>query len=94
MSTSAPTIGLPLVSRNQASTNITGPGVGERTIEPPLGVTGECIRQNGPSMFWSVSVVPRSPLLSRQISAERPSEPDISTASLWDSLLCLPSAMT
>ena len=51
MSTSAPAIGLPLVSRNQALTNIAGPGVGERTIEPPFGVTGECMRQNGPSRF-------------------------------------------
>ena len=58
MSTSAPTTGWPLPSRNQASTNIAGPGVGERTIEPPFGVTGECIRQNGPSMLWSVSVLP------------------------------------
>ena len=23
-----------------------------------FGVTGECMRQNGPSMLWSVSVVP------------------------------------
>ena len=29
------------------------------------------------------------PLLSRQISVEKPSEPDISTASLWVSLVCL-----
>ena len=33
MSTSAPSIGLPLVSLNQASTNSAAPGVGERTIE-------------------------------------------------------------
>ena len=52
------------------------------------------MRQNGPSMFWSVSVVPWLPLLSRQISADSPSEPDISTASLWESLLCLPIATT
>jgi hypothetical protein len=44
--------------------------VGERTIEPPFGVTGECMRQNGPSMLWSVSVVPWLPLLMRQISAD------------------------
>jgi hypothetical protein len=31
--------------------NNAGPGVGERTIEPPFGVGGECMRQNGPSMF-------------------------------------------
>jgi hypothetical protein len=81
-----------LLSRNLASTNSAGPGVGERTIEPPFGVTGECMRQNGPSMLWSVSVVPWSPLLMRQTSADSPSEPAISTASLWDSLLCLPMA--
>src|SRR5438445_497580 len=38
-----------------------GPGVGERTIESPFGVTGECMRQNGASMLWSVSVVPWVP---------------------------------
>ena len=38
--------------------DIAGPGVGERTMEAPLGVTGECIRQNGPSRFMSVSVWP------------------------------------
>ena len=43
------------------------PGVGERTIEPPFGVTGECMRQNGPSRLASVSAWPLSPLLSRQI---------------------------
>ena len=39
-----------------ASTNRTGPGVGERTMEPPFGVAGEFMRQNGPSMLASVSV--------------------------------------
>ena len=41
MSTSAPSIGLPVVSRNQASTNSTGPGVGERMIVSPFLVGGE-----------------------------------------------------
>src|SRR6185295_8108840 len=90
MSTTAPWIGLPCLSLNQALTNSAGPGVGERTIEPPLVVAGECSRQNGPSRFCEVSVWPLSPLLSRQISVEKPSAPDISTASLWVSLVCLP----
>ena len=47
------------------------------------------MRQNGPSRLASVSVLPLSPLLSRQTSDERPSEPDISTASLWVSLRVL-----
>ena len=71
MSTSAPSIGLPFLSLNQALTNSAGPGVGERTIEPPFGVTGECMRQNGPSRLASVSTWPLSPLLSMQISCEK-----------------------
>jgi hypothetical protein len=38
--------------------------VAERTIEPPFGVIGECMRQNGPSRLASGSVRP-SLLLSR-----------------------------
>jgi hypothetical protein len=67
--------------------------VAERTIEAPFGVIGDCSRQNGPSRLASVSVWP-SELLSRQTSEEMPSEPAISTASLCDSLLALPSATT
>ena len=48
--------GLPLVSLIQQSTNSAGPGVGERTIEAPLSVRGEFIRQNGPSRLAVVSV--------------------------------------
>ena len=62
-------------------------------MEPPFGVTGDCSRQNGPSRLASVSVWP-SLLLSRQTSDEMPSEPEMSTASLCDSLLALPSATT
>src|SRR6185295_15925474 len=51
MSTSAPTTGLPSRSLAQALTNSSGPGVGERTIEPPFSVRGESSRQNGPSRF-------------------------------------------
>ena len=63
----------------QQLTNSAGPGVGERTIEPPFSVRGEFMRQNGPSRLAVVSVWPLLPLLSRQISVEKPSEPDIST---------------
>ena len=93
MSTSAPSIGRPERSLNQASTNSAGPGVGERTIDPPLGVGGELVRQNGPSRLASVSMTP-SLLFNRQTSAERPSEPAIRIASLCASLVCLPSAAT
>ena len=59
-------------------------------IEPPLGVRGEFSRQNGPSSDCEVSVLPWSPLLSRQTSEETPSEPAISTVSLWVSVVSLP----
>ena len=75
-------------------TNSAGPGVGERTIEPPFSVRGEFMRQNGPSRLAVVSVCPLLPLLSRQISVEKPSEPDISTASLWVAVVFCPSATT
>src|SRR4051795_12332954 len=52
-------------------------------IEPPLGVRGAFSRQNGPSRDCEVSVLPWSPLLSRQTSEETPSEPAISTGSAW-----------
>src|SRR4029079_6487784 len=67
----------------QGLRNNPGPGVGERMIEPPFSVRGESSRQNGPSRFAVVSVAPFLPLLSRQTRVETPSEPDISTASLW-----------
>src|SRR5476651_49907 len=94
MSTSAPAIGLSLVSFSQQLTNRAGPGVGERTIEPPFSVRGEFIRQNGPSRLALVSVCPLLPLLSRQISVEKPSEPDISTDSLWVAVVFWPSLTT
>src|SRR5215203_116371 len=90
MSTSAPTTGLPSRSLAQALTNNSGPGVGERMIEPPFSVRGESSRQNGPSRFAVVSVAPFLPLLRRQTSVETPSEPDISTASLWNELVFWP----
>src|SRR5665213_509438 len=74
--------------------NSTGPGVGERTIVPPFSVRGEFSRQNGPSRLAVVSVWPLLPLLSKQMSAEKPSEPDISTASLCVSVVFLPSWTT
>ena len=94
MSTSAPAIGLPARSLTQQLTNIAGPGVGERTIEPPFSVRGEFMRQNGPSRLAVVSVWPLLPLLSRQISAEKPSEPDISTTSLCLASVFWPSLAT
>ena len=48
------------------------------------------MRQNGPSSDCDVSVVPLSPLFSRQTSDETPSEPAISTISLCVSLVSLP----
>src|SRR6185503_20334458 len=92
MSTSAPTTGRSFTSRNQARTNSASPGVGERTIEAPLGVGGDCWRQNGPSRLASVS--PPLPLFKRQTRADRPSEPAIRTASLWESVEALPMALT
>src|SRR5882672_12936094 len=86
MSTSAPATGLPVESFTQALTNISGPGVGERMIEPPFSVRGESSRQNGPSRFAVVSVAPLLPLLSRHTNVDTPSEPDASTASLWNEL--------
>ena len=58
----------------------------------PFGVCGASGRQNGPSRLASVSVSPLLPLLSRHTSAEKPSEPEISTASLWLSVVFWPSA--
>ncbi len=75
-------------------TNSSGPGVGERTIEPPFSVRGESSRQNGPSRLAVVSVWPLLPLLSRHTSVETPSEPDVSTASLWKALVFWPIAFT
>src|SRR6478672_13048741 len=86
MSISAPATGLPLVSLTHALTNISSPGVGERTIEPPFSVRGESSRQNGPSRLAVVSVAPFLPLLSRHTRVDTPSEPDASTASLWNEL--------
>ena len=63
-------------------------------IEPPFAVRGESSRQNGPSRFAVVSVAPLLPLLSRQTRVETPSEPDISTASLWKALEFWPIALT
>ena len=90
MSISAPTIGPPARSWTRSRANRVGPGVSERTIEPPLATRGECMRQNGPSSDWDVSVLPLSPLFRRQTSDETPSEPAISTVSLWVSLVSLP----
>ncbi len=90
MSTSAPAIGLPALSWTRADMNSVGPGVSERMIEPPFATGGEFSRQNGPSKDCEVSVWPLSPLLSRQISEEMPSEPAISTISLWLSVVSLP----
>src|SRR4029079_12762136 len=70
----------------RALTNSSGPGVGERTIEPPFSVRGESSRQNGPSRLAVVSVAPFLPLLSRHTKVDTPSEPDASTASLWNEL--------
>ena len=94
MSTSAPATGWPWSSFTDAVTNNSGPGVGERTIDPPFSVRGESSRQNGPSRFAVVSVWPLLPLLSRHTSVETPSEPDISTASLWNGLVFCPIAFT
>src|SRR3569833_2470613 len=57
---------------------------------PPFSVFGEFMRQNGPSKLAVVSVWPLLPLLSRHTSAEKPSEPDISTTSLCVSLVSWP----
>jgi hypothetical protein len=72
-------------------TKIGVPGVGERTIDPPLAVRGESLRQNGPIRLAVVSVRPRSPLLSRHTSDDTPSEPAPSTTSLCDSVVSWPS---
>ena len=53
-------------------------------MEPPFSVRGESIRQNGPSRFAVVSVAPFLPLLRRHTKVDTPSEPDASTASLWN----------
>src|SRR6516165_9352824 len=87
-------MGLPFWSCTIALTNRTGPGVGERTIELPFSVRGEFMRQNGPRRLAVVSVWPLVPLLSKQTSVEKPSEPDINTASLCVSVVFCPSAMT
>ena len=44
-------------------------------MESPFFVSGECMRQNGPSRLASVSVWPWLPLLRRQTRVESPSEP-------------------
>src|SRR4249919_2213961 len=53
MSTSAPEIGLPFWSLTTQLTKRAGPGVGERTIDPPFSVRGEFMRQNGQSA-WAI----------------------------------------
>src|SRR6185295_19171981 len=75
MSTSAPEIGLPFWSLTTQLTKRAGPGVGERTIDPPFSVRGEFMRQNGPSRLAVVSVCPLLPLLRRQIKVENQSNP-------------------
>jgi hypothetical protein len=67
-------------------TNSSGPGVGERTIEPPFSVRGESSRQNGPSRFAVVSVAPLLAVVEQAHQVDTPSEPDASTASLWNEL--------
>src|SRR6476659_8778111 len=86
ISTSAPTTGLPSRSLAQALTNSSGPGVGERTIEPPFSVRGESRHQKGPRRFAVVPGVQFLPLLGRHTRVDTPSEPDASTASLWNEL--------
>ena len=79
---------------NLARAKSGSPTVLERMIEAPLGVTGWFRRQKGPSRFWLVSVLPLSPLLSRHTREDTPSEPAISTTSLWVSVVWWPiSAM-
>src|SRR5205085_53819 len=89
MSTSASATGLPCSSRIQAVTNTGSPGVGERTMEPPCGVSGEPLRQNGPIRLAVVS--PPCALFCRQTSAETPSDPAASTTSLCDGVVSWPA---
>ena len=90
MSTSAPAIGRPSTSRNRPSRTGRGPASASARSSRRSRSAASCMRQNGPSRLASVSVCPLLPLLRRQTSVERPSEPDIRIASLWVSLVCWP----
>src|SRR5947207_15996221 len=50
----------PYTTLFRSVTNSAGPGVAERTIEPPFSVRGEFSRQNGPSSDCAVSVLPQT----------------------------------
>src|SRR5450631_2059009 len=78
----------------EARTINPGPGVGERTRLSPLALNGWSSRQNGPKRLAWVSVAPSLPLLSRQTSADTPSEPAINTTSLCDGVVFWPIAAT
>ena len=69
------------------------PGVGERTIESPLRITGAPCRQNGPSRFADVGCS-SVPLFIRQTSVDRPRLPAISRTSLWLGVVSWPSLAT
>src|SRR4051812_33879873 len=69
---------------------IGSPAVGERTMEAPSFSSGEPSRQNGPIRFAVVSSPPK-PLFCRQTSDDAPSEPEMRTTSLCDSVLSCPS---
>ena len=89
-STSTPAIGLPVGSTTRQPAKSAGPGVGERSREPPLGVSGLRMRQKGPSRAAAVSVEPFAPLFIRQTRVETPMVSEKSTPSLWVSVVCLP----
>src|SRR5882762_2431632 len=91
-STSAPIIGLPSWSRTQPLKKRDGPGVEDRRREPPFSVLGESALQKGPSKFAELSIAALSPLLRRQTSVDRPSDPAMSLVSLWLSVVRCPSA--
>src|SRR3977135_2362343 len=93
-STSAPIIGLPSWSRTQPLKKRDGPGVEDRRREPPFADLGECALQKGPSKFAELSIAALSPLLRRQTSVDRPSDPAMSLVSLWLSVVHCPSADT
>src|SRR4029077_4705234 len=89
-STSTPSRGLPRGSQTRQETNSAGPGVSERTIEPPFSVRGEFIRQNGPRSAEAVSVAPLWPLLSRQTRVDKPAASENKMPSLWASWVAWP----
>jgi hypothetical protein len=60
--------------------------VGERTSDAPLAHQGDPSRQKGPSRLACVGLSAPA-LLMRQTSAETPSEPAISTTSLWNAVV-------